>query len=197
MIGDVLHLAALCLRLGRVDRATRHEDGSRPETDTDHTVMLGIVACACASRCAPHLDVGKIARFSLVHDLVEAYSGDVMSLGMDASTRGAKERAEAEALERIRAEFTALPWVAATIDEYESLASEEARFVKIVDKVLPKLTHLLNGGAALAEHGFSAEYAHRSHMEQRRTMAHEYPQADALALFDAVIDACASEWGVG
>lgn len=192
----IIDLAALCLRFARVDRATRHEDGKRPETDTDHTVMLGIVACAYAARTAPHLDLGKIAQFSLVHDLVEAYSGDVLSLGIGASAREAKEHAEAQALRRIRAEFAALPWVATTIDEYESLASEEARFVKIVDKVLPKLTHLLNGGAALREHGFSTEIAHRSHMEQYQMMASKYPQTEALALFHEVTSLCASVWGI-
>jgi hypothetical protein len=58
------------------------------------------------------------------------------------------------------------------------------------------LTHLLNGGAALREHGFSFEKAHADHLKQRALMAEEYPQATALAVFDAVIAACASAWGI-
>ena len=41
-----IRLADLILRFGRVNRATYHPDGERPESDTDHTVMLGILACA-------------------------------------------------------------------------------------------------------------------------------------------------------
>jgi putative hydrolase of HD superfamily len=149
---------------------TRHEDGVRPETDSDHTVMLGIIACAWADRCAPHLDKGLIAQFALVHDLVEAYSGDVMSLGMSPETRKNKEQREHEAFLRIKDEFKSLPWITRTIEQYESLSFEEARFVKILDKVMPKLTHLLNHGAALREHGISVEKAHNDHLRQRSMM---------------------------
>ena len=58
-----LRLARISLAFGRVDRATRHEDGLRPETDTDHTVMLGLIACEFAPA---HLDRAKVAAFALV-----------------------------------------------------------------------------------------------------------------------------------
>ena len=195
-VSALLDVAELTLKFSRVPRATRHEDGIRVETDSDHTVMLTVLACAHAARYAPHLDVGKIAQFAAVHDLVEAHAGDVLSLGMSADTRRAKELAEHEALVRIDRELADLPWIAHTIYEYEALASEEARYVKIMDKVLPKLTHLLNGGAALREHGFSFKKAHADHMRQRAQMASEYPQAAALAVFDVVIAACAQQWGI-
>lgn len=156
--------------------------------------MLATIACAVAQEVAPHLDRGKIAQYSIVHDLVEAYSGDVLSLGMSKHTREQKEQAERAALDRIRREFETLPWIASTITEYESLASEEARFVKVLDKVLPKLTHLLNDGAALREHGFTTEAAHRDHLRQYGQMWAEYPQEQALAIFYDVIERCYSEW---
>ena len=195
-VSALLDVAELTLKFSRVPRATRHEDGIRVETDSDHTVMLTVLACAYAARYAPHLDVGKIAQFAAVHDLVEAHAGDVQSLGMSADTRRLKELAEHEALVRIDRELADLPWIAHTIYEYEALASEEARYVKIMDKVLPKLTHLLNGGAALREHGFSYEKAHADHLKQRAQMESEYPQAAALAVFDAIITACAQQWGI-
>ena len=91
----IIDLAQLCLRFGRVNRITYHEDGKRFESDTDHTVMLAVVACAFATQYAPYLDVGRLD----------------------------------------------LP---------------EARFIKVLDKVLPKITHILNHGAALREHGVHA-----------------------------------------
>lgn len=45
---EPISLAKLALRFSRVERATFHEDGVRPETDSDHTVMLGLVACQLA-----------------------------------------------------------------------------------------------------------------------------------------------------
>lgn len=184
----VIELAQLCLRFGRVERVTYHEDGKRLETDTDHTVMLAVIACAFAERINaederyPRYDVGRVAQFAIVHDLVEAYAGDTNSLiartdvGPDDATR-TKEAREAAALARIRSEFAAdFPWLTDTIDAYESLVSPEARFVKALDKVLPNITHLLNGGATLRQHGVDASNIDA----MRATYAADQPAVMAL-----------------
>jgi 5'-deoxynucleotidase YfbR-like HD superfamily hydrolase len=157
----VIELAQLCLRFGRVNRATSHEDGHRPETDTDHTVMLSVIACAFAASYEPDLNLGKIAQFALVHDLVEAYAGDTNTL--IARTEGGTEESskhtrESAALTKITEEFAdTFPWLSQTIEEYERLACRESRFVKTLDKVMPKITHILNKGAMLARYGIDAD----------------------------------------
>jgi 5'-deoxynucleotidase YfbR-like HD superfamily hydrolase len=78
--GDVaraLRLARISLAFGRVERATKHEDGVRPETDTDHTVMLGFVACELAPQ---RLRRPLVAAYSMVHDMKEVYAGDTQTL---------------------------------------------------------------------------------------------------------------------
>lgn len=187
VVGDVVALAQLVLRFGRVDRVTFHEDGRTPESDTDHTVMLGVVACAFAERFAPHLDLGLIAQLALVHDLVEAKCGDTNTLGITPEGRAAKATREREALEEIRREFDALPWLARTIERYEALSDPEARFVKVLDKVLPKLTHALNGGATLRAHGVDLAGLREVNGSQREAIAHTYgaDQEAAVALLFA------------
>lgn len=185
----VIELAQLCLRFGRVERVTYHEDGKRLETDTDHTVMLAVIACAFVERINaeagrfPRYDVGLVAQFAIVHDLVEAYAGDTNTLAGTGDT--AKEAREAAALARIRSEFAVdFPWLTDTIDEYESLVSPEARFVKALDKVLPKITHLLNGGATLRQHGVDASNIDAVNGSQvakmRATYAADQPAVMAL-----------------
>ncbi len=148
----VIEAGKLVLRFGRVDRATYHEDGIRKETDTDHTVMLGVIACAFASRFLPHLDIGKVAQFALVHDLVEAYAGDTLTFGISDEGRAEKERREIEALKRIRREFSAsLTWIPEMIARYESLDTPEARYIKMLDKAMPKITHVLNRATYLRQ----------------------------------------------
>ena len=192
---DACHnLARLIFAFGRVERATHHEDGVRKETDADHTVMLGIMACAYAKEFAPHLDIGKIAQFALVHDLVEAYAGDVNTYGLtstDAQTE--KEEGEAAALARIKQEFDSVfPWIAKTIEEYESLESSEARFVKVFDKVLPKIVHTLNNGASVRSFGGTKEKTISFHTHQFEKLQNSYgsDQSEAMALLQAVIDEC-------
>ena len=102
-LSDALILTALTLRLGTIERATRHPDGLRPESDTTHSCMLALLAIALAPQAAVPLDAGLLAQLALVHDLAEAYAGDVNTAGgLDAAGREKKERREQAALGGIR-----------------------------------------------------------------------------------------------
>lgn len=70
MENKIEELASLVLDFGKVDRITAHQDGVFPESDTDHTVMLGVIGVSLAKRLYNDLDLGLIAQFALVHDLV-------------------------------------------------------------------------------------------------------------------------------
>jgi putative hydrolases of HD superfamily len=146
-------IARLTLRLGRVERITfhPHPDAGRPETVTDHTVMLGVLACSFAARFLTWLDLGRVAQYALVHDLVEAYAGDTPTLvALTRQQHEAKRERERRALELMREEFDhPLPWLADAIWRYESQQEPEARYVKALDKLTPKLTHILNEGRTL------------------------------------------------
>lgn len=184
----------LALQFGRVQRATRHPDGVRPETDTDHTVMLAIVACEIAPA---GLSRSKIAEFAVVHDLVEAYAGDTQTLNIDAAGRVTKDARERAALARLRIEFGASSWIVFMIEEYERQASPEARYVKLLDKVLPKLTHLANGCAAARaltdRAGFIA-----AHEAQYRKLVGDHSfdwwAPPFLALLRSAMDASVAAW---
>ena len=153
-VDAVIGLGRLALALGRVDRVTYHDDGTTPESVTDHTVMLGLLACALAPQVRADLDVGLVARYAFVHDLVEAYAGDTNTLrALDAAGRADKDRREAAAYRRIAGEFAGtLPGVPALIADYEHRRTPEARYVRACDKLLPKITHVLNGLTTIREH---------------------------------------------
>jgi 5'-deoxynucleotidase YfbR-like HD superfamily hydrolase len=141
-------LADLVLALGRVERITCHPDGVTRESDTDHSLMLVIVGCAFAARHFPDLDLGAVAQYAAVHDLVEAMDGvgDTPTLAITAEEHAAKTAREAAGWETLRRRYgAAFPWLSATINAYLRQDSAEARFVWGLDKELPKLTHLLNG----------------------------------------------------
>lgn len=153
----VVGMGRLALQFGRVDRITYHDDGVTPESDTDHTVMLGLIACSFAARYLPYLDVGLVAKYALVHDVVEVYAGDTPTLRPLSPDEAATKRdREDESLRNIEDKFCFdLPWLANTIRAYERLDTQEARYVKAMDKLLPKVTHLLNKGETLHEEGVS------------------------------------------
>jgi putative hydrolase of HD superfamily len=127
-----------------------HPDQATLETDTDHTVMLGWLAPSLAASF-PGLDVGLVAQFALVHDAPEVYAGDTPTLLITSAGQAAKEAREAAAVEQLATEFAWLPWFPATVREYESQRAPEARFVRAVDKILPKVVNLLERCHSLQE----------------------------------------------
>ncbi len=176
---SLIALASATLAFGKIDRITYHEDGVTPESDSDHTVMLGVIACAFAARHFRDLDLGKIAQYALVHDLVEIYAGDTPTLRIDADGRAAKAERERQALELIRDEFATLPWLYITIADYEERRDPEARFVKALDKLLPKITHILNHGVTLRDQGMSRKELVTRYDEQKielESYASDFPQ---------------------
>jgi putative hydrolase of HD superfamily len=182
LAGVVVELGRLALAFGRVDRtAVYHPDGVTPESDTDHTVMLGWVACSLAARFFPGLDVGRVAQFALVHDAPEVYAGDTSTLRIDHEGRRRKAERERAAAERLDAEFGgSLSWLPDLVAGYERQELPEARFVRGVDKVLPKVVHLLDGCAGLAEQGMDVAELALVFAEQALDMAGYVGEFDEL-----------------
>lgn len=187
MIDETLKQATLIARLaldfGRVDRATRHPDGYL-ESDTDHTVMLGWLAIEL---CPTELDRGLVARMALVHDMVEVITGDVNTLGISREERAAKADRERRAMGVLRDRLGADSPLGGDLEAYEMMDLPEARFVKLLDKVAPKLTHRMNGcAAAKATVNFSEFTA--AHAEQYKDLAAQYPEP----VFKPVLDLLAT-----
>lgn len=146
----VLELASLCLDYGMIFRKTCHQDGKTLESDTTHTVMLGVIGNAISNKFYPDMDHGLVSQFALIHDFVEVYAGDTPTLHITHDTFfQEKEEREKLAYEKIKNEFHDIfPWISETIDKYEKLDTKEARFIKTLDKILPKLTVVLNNGTS-------------------------------------------------
>jgi 5'-deoxynucleotidase YfbR-like HD superfamily hydrolase len=164
--------------------ATRKPAPRKP-TDTDHTVMLALIACALAQAVDTRLDVGLVAQYALVHDLVEAYPGDTNTLRrLDPAAKANKRRRERDALARIVTQFgTTLPWLPQRIGEYEARRAPEARYVWALDKLMPKVTHLLNSARVIHAQGMSAADLRARYTDQAaelRRHAGDFPALLAL-----------------
>jgi putative hydrolase of HD superfamily len=155
----VIELGALALAFARIDRtACYHPDQVTPESDTDHTVMLAWVAPSLAALLYPgELDTGLAAQFAVVHDAMEVFAGDTPTLRIDAVGNAAKAHRERVAAQRWSDLFAArLPWLPQMTGRCERQEEAEARFVRAVDKDLPKLVHFQDAAAGLAREGIPA-----------------------------------------
>lgn len=187
--GRAIELGRLALRFGQVNRATLHEDGITPESDTTHTVMLGLVACAFATEL-PGYDVGRIAELVLVHDLVEVYAGDTNSFGITLEARAAKRERETRGLAQLVCDYGHEPWLMAALDEYEAQETPEARLVRYLDKALPKVCHVLNSHAAIKRMGKGLADLQAAHTDQLTELDREYP--GQLAARDLLVELMAN-----
>lgn len=170
----LIDLGRLAMTFSRVERTyCYHPGGERKETDADHTVMLGWLAPAFAGECFRDLDLGLVAQFALVHDAVEAYAGDTPTLVITADGRAAKKARETAAADRIWREFIdTLTWFPEMIVRYEEQIEPEARFVRALDKCLPKIVHLLDGCVGLHEQEVSHTELMATLAEQAEDMSH-------------------------
>ena len=190
----LLELARTCLKYGRVNRATFHEDGVTPESDTTHTVMLGVIACAL---CPDEWDRGKVAQYVIVHDLPEWLDGDVNSFDISDEDKVAKDVLEEKARQRLAEMFgKTAPWVVETLEAYEKQFDFESRFVRVLDKALPKYTHALNGCTSIKKMGKTKIDLRRAHRKQLADLTRDYPEQQlALGVLQESMRLAEDAWG--
>ena len=147
-VNDVIELSRLLGEFGQIRRATLLPNGE-PESDSHHSFSLALIAFELAAQYAPHLDSQKILLYSLVHDLPELESGDVVTLTATTEELHAKEAADAIALAAIKKRLARVPHIMSALEAYEAKADEESLFVYWVDKMVTIPTHFLDEGTNL------------------------------------------------
>ncbi|MCU0902302.1 MAG: HD domain-containing protein [Tabrizicola sp.] len=141
-------------RLKHVLRATTLCDSSRPENSGEHSWHLALYALVLADQAPAGVDINRVIRMLLVHDLVEIDVGDVPihSANGQAHASAATQAAEAKAADRI---FGLLPSdlgvdLKALWEEFEAAETPDARFAKALDRVQPVMANLMSGGGTWA-----------------------------------------------
>ena len=137
-------------RLKSVLRATTLVDGSRPENSGEHSWHLALYALVLADQASPGVDINRVIRMLLIHDLVEIDVGDVPihSANGHAHASVQTQAAEARAADRI---FGLLPadigtGLRALWEEFEAAQTPDALFAKSLDRVQPVMANLMSGG---------------------------------------------------
>jgi len=144
-------------RLKGIVRQTPLIDGSRNETDAEHTWHLATMAVILAEFADPAVDVTRAIRMILIHDIVEIDAGDTF-LYVDAAARAVQAAREAEAADRL---FGLLPGqqgaaLRALWEEFEAHESADARFARAMDRLQPFLHNVFTDGIGWRRHGVTA-----------------------------------------
>jgi putative hydrolase of HD superfamily len=144
-------------RLKNVLRRSYLMDESRRENSAEHSWHLAVAGLILAEHADEPIDVCRVLRMAVIHDLVEIDAGDTYIY----DTAGAADKAvrEREAAERI---FGILPAdqaaeLRALWDEFEAVATPEARYAAALDRLIPLLHNFHTQGRSWQEHGIVAE----------------------------------------
>lgn len=144
-----LSLGRLANRYGDVERETMLEDATL-EPDSVHALHLASWAVPFAQKFYPELDSHKVSLYSLIHDLPEAYAGDVSTFDIDEEGLAKKKLNEEKALKHIERVYgNRWPGLLRVAEQYEALADDEAAYVKTADKNEPGFVHRANNAATL------------------------------------------------
>lgn len=113
----------------------------RQENSAEHSWHIAIMAFVLAEYFPKKVDIFKVVKMLLVHDIVEVYAGDTFLY--DEKKRDDAKEIEKKAAKKI---FSLLPEEQAedffkTWLEFEENKTNEAEFAKILDNLQPILNH--------------------------------------------------------
>ena len=139
--------------LQQVKRSIFTAGEDRRENDAEHQYQLAMTAWYVIVTEKLPLDVDKVLKYALVHDMVEVYAGDAHFYG----DRNGKEEREREAAIRLRAEFSEIPEWHHLIESYEKKVDKECLFIYALDKLLPAINIYFDRGRTWREQRISID----------------------------------------
>jgi len=174
-------------KLKQVYRRTWLTDKSRRENDAEHSWHLGMMAILLLEHAQqPQLDLLRVLKMVLIHDLVEIDAGDTFAY----DDAGAVDKAERETAAAVRV-FGLLPAdqaaeLRAIWEEFEARETPEAKYAAALDRFQPMLHNYQTQGKAWQEHGITAHQviARNQHMAEGSPALWAYAErfvADAVA----------------
>ncbi len=137
-------------KIKHIKRKSRLFDNSRVENDAEHSWHIAVMAMILSEYANDKIDVSKVIKMVLIHDIVEIDAGDVYLYHPD--RENAKEK-ELKAAKRI---FSILPedqkndymsiWL-----EFEERKTAEAKFAAVLDRLEPFLQNYMTKGTTWKE----------------------------------------------
>ncbi|MBK9934453.1 MAG: HD domain-containing protein [Cytophagaceae bacterium] len=135
-----------------IQRRTRLFNSDRHENDAEHSWHLAMMAIILAGHSNAAIDILKVVKMVLIHDIVEIDAGDTFIYDTQKNHTNTEE--ELEAAKRI---FGLLPADQAKElieiwQEFEEGQTAEAKFAKSMDRLEPLLQNTSNNGGTWAEY---------------------------------------------
>lgn len=143
-------------KLKTVQRRAKIIHGDRLENDAEHSWHLTMMALLLKEHANQDVDLLKVLKMLLVHDLVEIDAGDTFAY--DAKGHEDKYEREKQAAKRL---FGMLPpdqerELTELWEEFERMETIEARFASALDRLQPLIHNHLNDGDTWQKYGITS-----------------------------------------
>ena len=144
-------------KVKHVLRQTHLPGDLRRENDAEHSWHFAAMAVLLSEYAEGDIDVLRVVRMALMHDLVEIDAGDTFAY--DVKGNEGKLDRERAAADRI---FNLLPNDQAVDlrdlwEEFEAQESPESKYAAALDRLQPILMNFESEGAAWKKHGITAD----------------------------------------
>lgn len=140
-----------------IERSLLVRNSERSENDVEHSYSLAMLAWYLNETYQINLDSDKLFKYALAHDLVEVYAGDTYFYHNNDQVLKDKLQKELEAAHKIKEEFPDFLELHKIIEQYESRADAESKFIYALDKMEPVLNIYLDKGRTWRKNNVTLE----------------------------------------
>lgn len=139
-------------KLKYIQRKTKLFNSNRYENDAEHSWHLAMMTVVLAEHSNKPIDVLKVLKMVLIHDIVEIDAGDIFIYDTEKNHENTEQ--ELRAAKRI---FGLLPAdqadeLIAIWEEFEEGITDDAKFARAMDRFEPLLQNASNKGGTWAEY---------------------------------------------
>ncbi len=139
-----------------------HTTSGRKESTAEHSWRLALMSFMIAEELKLDLDLNRVMKIALVHDLAEALTWDIDAIlvANGEVTKEEKERQEIEAMKKIQATLPDSLWksIFDLWNEYNEAKTKEAIFMKALDKLETSVQFEETGYEIYDNHEYIAIY---------------------------------------
>ena len=176
-------------KLKTILRQTLLTDSSRRENSAEHSWHLAIMSVLLAEYATEPVDMLRVIKMLLVHDLIEIDAGDTFAYDV-AGNVGRAEREEHGA-ERI---FGLLPEeqgreLRALWEEFDAFKTPESKYANALDRLQPLLHNARTEGGTWRIHSVARDQVYRRMEPIRSALPELWPVVTRI-----IEDACARGW---
>jgi len=176
-------------KLKTILRQTLLTDSSRRENSAEHSWHLAIMSFLLTEYATAPVDILRVVKMLLVHDLIEIDAGDTFAYDVAGNAdRAEREQRCAERIfgmlpEEQRRELRAL-W-----EEFDAFKTPESKYANALDRLQPLLHNARTEGGTWRIHSVARDQVYRRMEPIRTAMPELWPGVTRI-----IEDACARGW---